>query len=266
METIKVLIVDDEYLERTLIKLSVDWVTNDFEIIGEANSGEAALRLMEKNPPDILITDICMPFMDGLQLCKKVREKYEHIKIIIITGHREFEYAKTAIKLGVTDFLLKPINSEEVLKIALKLKGEIKDQRKYFNEYNAMKKQLSGGLDFIKINNNKKISEPVEKIIAYIEENFTNSELSLSIISNSLFMNYSYLSRVFKQEMEESITEYITKLRINKSILYINNTNLKAYEIAGKVGINDAHYFSICFKKHTGKSINEYKNTNQKVK
>jgi two-component system response regulator YesN len=261
MDTTKVLIVDDEYLERTLIKLSVDWITHDFEIIGEADSGESALRLMEKNPPDILITDICMPFMDGLKLCRVVREKYEHIKIIIITGHREFEYAKTAIKLGVTDFLLKPINSEEVLKIALKLKEEIIDKQKFLSEYNAMKKQLSGGLSFIKVQDNKKNSDPVEKIIAYIEKNITNSELSLSTIASSLFMNYSYLSRIFKQEMEESITEYVTKLRINKSILYINNTNLKAYEIAEKVGIKDAHYFSICFKKYTGKSVNEYRKT-----
>ena len=259
MDITKVLIVDDEYLERTLIKLSVDWVTHDFEIIGEADSGESALRLIEKNPPDILITDICMPFMDGLKLCKAVREKYDHIKIIIITGHRDFEYAKTAINIGVTDFLLKPINSEEVLKIAMKLKQEIIDKREFLSEYNAMKKQLSGGLPFINLQDNKKLSEPVEKIIAYIEENLTNSDLSLSTIANSLFMNYSYLSRIFKQEMEESITEYVTKLRINKSILYINNTNLKAYEIAEKVGIKDAHYFSICFKKYTGKSINEYR-------
>lgn len=264
MNTTKVLIVDDEYLERALIKLSVDWVTHDFEIIGEADSGKAALKLIEENIPDILITDIYMPFMDGLQLCKAVREKYEHIKIIIITGHRDFEYAKTAINIGVTEFLLKPINSDEVLKIALKLKGEIIDKRKFLNEYNAMKEQLTGGLPFLKLNNNKTVSEPVEKTIAYIEENLTNSDLSLSAIANSLFMNYSYLSRVFKQEMEESITEYVTKLRINKSILFINNTNLKAYEIAEKVGINDAHYFSICFKKYTGKSINEFRKTSKK--
>jgi len=259
MSTTKILIVDDEYLERTLIKLSIDWIAHDFEIIGEADSGETALRLIEKNPPDILITDICMPFMDGLKLCAAVREKYEDIKIIIITGHREFEYAKTAIKVGVTDFLLKPINSEEVLKIALKLKEEIINKRKFLSEFNAMKKQLGEDSNYININDSKKVSEPVGKILAFIEQNLTNKELSLSTIANSLFMNYSYLSRIFKQEMEESITEYITRLRINKSILYINNTNLKVYEIAEKVGIKDAHYFSICFKKYTGKSINEYR-------
>jgi YesN/AraC family two-component response regulator len=260
MEKIKVLLVDDEYLERSLIRLGTNWVEHGFEIIGEADSGEAALEIIKQNKPDIVFTDICMPFMDGLEFTKIIREQYEDIKVIIITGHREFEYAKTAVSLGVTEFLLKPINHENVLSMSMKIKGEIEKQRRFFDEFNAMKRIISENNSILGSKSvNKRCSEIVEKAKKNIDENLPDIELSLSTVAGRLFVSPSYLSRVFKQDMEENITDYIMKLRMRKAIEYIKNTNYKAYEIADKIGISDPHYFSICFKKFTGKSINEYK-------
>lgn len=254
---IKVLVVDDEYLERALIRLGTDWTGNGFEIIGEAESGEEALKIIQKNKPDIVFTDICMPFMDGLELAEKICEKYEDIRIVIVTGHREFDYAQRALRLGVTDFLLKPINNEEVLSISLKIKANIEKERTARDGKNNELYQPNEGL--YEKARTKRINALVEKAMAYIKENLSDPDLSLKSIARNLYVNESYLSRVFKQEMDEGITEYITKLRIDKSIEYINNTDLKAYAIAERIGISDPHYFSICFKKYTGKSINEFR-------
>ena len=94
----------------------------------------------------------------------------------------------------------------------------------------------------------------------FIEQNLGNPELSLRLIAQELYMNGSYLSRVFKQETGESLTEYITRKRIEKSMQLMDETSMKAYEIAEQVGIKDAHYFSICFKKYVGVTVKQYKN------
>lgn len=247
MDKIKAFLVDDEYLERTLIKYSVPWDEIGFEIIGEANSGEEMIKQIESNKPDVIFTDVCMPFMDGLQMSKKIKEMFEDIEIIIITGHREFLYAKTAIGLGAFDYILKPIDKNELKDVSLKVKKHIEKKRKYINNnQNAANKV-------------QKYSELVEKAIEIINNYLSDSTLSLKTIAEKLYVNPSYLCRLFKKETNKNITDYITGLRIERSLEYLNSTNLKAYEIAEKVGISDSHYFSICFKKYTGKSIQKYK-------
>lgn len=110
----KVFLVEDEIVAREGIRDNVDWQSAGFEFCGEAPDGEIALPLIQKLQPDVIITDIKMPFMDGLQLCKVVREQMPWVKIIILSGHDEFDYAQSAIKLGVTEYLLKPISANEI--------------------------------------------------------------------------------------------------------------------------------------------------------
>lgn len=351
MEAIKVLIVDDEHLERALIKLGTNWSEYGFEIVGEADSGQSALEKIKELKPEVVFTDICMPFMDGLELSSRLREIYPDIRVVIITGHREFEYAQRALRYGVTEFLLKPIKSREIQEVIQRLKNEIHREKEAVEQFASLIlevdwKELSFHLkngikdkildlidgylsrvaelgnieittvrmlctnivsalttvlsdmgkkisdifeaeydiyakigkadsledasavlkdfaekiiDYINFSKGKKVNELVERAKEYIEQNYTKEEIGLGDIAAKLFVNQSYLSRVFKVETGDSITEYISKLRINKSIEYITGTNLKVYEIAEKVGISDPHYFSICFKKYTGKSVNEYK-------
>jgi len=110
----KVFLVEDEVVTREGIRDNVDWTSVDFEFCGEASDGEIALPEIEATQPDVLITDIKMPFMDGLQLCKIVRERMPWVKIIILSGHDEFEYAQSAVKLGVTEYLLKPVSAQDL--------------------------------------------------------------------------------------------------------------------------------------------------------
>lgn len=256
MDKVKVFLVDDEYLERTLLRYSVPWDELGFEIVGEAGSGEEMMEKVKSATPDIIFTDICMPFMDGLQLSKIVKENYNDVEVVVITGHRDFSYAKQAIHIGVSDYLLKPIDKQEVIDISQKIKNRIEN-----------KKSLNLQSQFVNFDKNqveplpidKKYSELVTRALKIIDESFSDSQLSLKSIAENLYVNPSYLCRVFKNEIRKNISDYILQTRINHSIEYLNSTNLKAYEIAEKVGINDSHYFSTLFKKYVGKSIQEYR-------
>lgn len=131
--TYKVFFVEDEIVTREGIRDNVDWKGHGFEFSGEASDGEMALPLLQSARPDLLITDIKMPFMDGLQLSKIVRERMPWIKIIVLSGHDEFEYAQQAIGLGVTEYLLKPVTvnilHHTLQKIAAQLDRERAEQK-----------------------------------------------------------------------------------------------------------------------------------------
>lgn len=522
MMNIKVLLVDDEKLERVLIHKGYLWEENGFEIIGEASDGEEALEIINITTPDIVITDINMPYMDGLKLTEEIRKRNIPCKIVIVTGYRDFDYARRALKLGVKDFLLKPINIGELKKVVESIKEELleeysrnqeftdlkeksdenqdiikqsflqllvanrideeegyfklkmfnltsllngcvcinvkisgqkeNDNEKYLDYFTCIAEELNKSDDKIgfiyylsnliifyncndvftaleyakilkvrinreinmditigisnkqfnfsgiaeayrqsekaisanvifdpnsiisyedyceikKINNtnieidwkdfifsvencieekvtnhineytnkikdarimdngylklmtmnmlskasmvlikhrtsleqvigeeslykevsnietvnemnlcihkmikkillfsdhlrNKSRNNIVDKATDYIEQNLFSPSLSLKTVATEIFVNESYLSRVFKQEVGKSLIEYITGKRIKHSILLFNTTDLKAYEIAEKVGICDPHYFSICFKKYVGVTVTEYK-------
>lgn len=138
----KVFLVEDEIVTREGIRDNVDWKANGFDYCGEAADGETALILLRTAKPDILITDIKMPFMDGLQLGKIVREHMPWIKIIILSGHDEFEYAKEAINIGVTEYLLKPITVQDMHKVLQKLGRQLDQERKEQENFQKMQGQL----------------------------------------------------------------------------------------------------------------------------
>ena len=129
MSGIKVFLVEDEVIIRNAVKRSINWEEEGYEFVGEASDGELAYPLILKEKPDILITDIRMPFMDGLELSRLIRAELPDIKIIILSGYDEFQYAKEAIKLGVTDYLLKPISSTKLLDALKQVKQSILQER-----------------------------------------------------------------------------------------------------------------------------------------
>jgi two-component system, response regulator YesN len=138
----KVFLVEDEIVTREGIRDNVDWKANGFEYCGEAADGETALLLLRAVKPDILITDIKMPFMDGLQLGKIVREHMPWIKIIILSGHDEFEYAQQAINIGVTEYLLKPITVQDMHKVLQKLASQLDQEKREKENLQKMQEQL----------------------------------------------------------------------------------------------------------------------------
>lgn len=147
--SIKVLLVDDEKLERVLIRNGYDWEGNGFEIVGEAGSGEEAMEYMLHRKPQIVLTDISMPHMDGLELSEKILDFDPSCRIIIVTGYREFDYARRAVKIGIEDFLLKPVNISEVAELAGKIKEKIQQEEKEVRAAEELKASVLADQDIV---------------------------------------------------------------------------------------------------------------------
>ena len=126
---VKVYLVEDEIIIRQSIKNSIDWEKEGYEFIGDASDGELALPVILKEKPDILITDIRMPFMDGLELSRMVKAELPDIKLVILSGYDDFEYAKQAIKIGVAEYLLKPVSSAVLLEHLSEIAEKVRDER-----------------------------------------------------------------------------------------------------------------------------------------
>ncbi|QUH31630.1 response regulator transcription factor [Vallitalea guaymasensis] len=152
VKLLRVLIVDDEEKIRGLLKLCLDWQSIGFEIVGEASSGHEALDILEDLKPDLIITDISMDFMDGLELCKHALERNPLLKVMILTAYNDFNYAKKGIELGVSDFLLKPIKRSELVKSLIKIKGIVESEVQSRNDYQMMKERLEDSYPVLKNN------------------------------------------------------------------------------------------------------------------
>ncbi|MBO4638944.1 MAG: response regulator [Treponema sp.] len=137
-----VFLVDDEPIVLEGIRSKINWEEAGFSFAGEATDGEIALSMIHELKPDILITDIKMPFMDGLQLAATIKKTQPWIKIIILSGHDEFDYAKKAISIGIEDYLLKPFTSEEVIESLKKISAQIDKERTQLSDITKMKEEL----------------------------------------------------------------------------------------------------------------------------
>ena len=126
---IKVFLVEDETIIRQGIKNNIDWRSNGFELVGEAGDGEYAYPMILKSQPDILLTDVKMPFMDGLELSRIIKKALPRTKIIVISGYNEFDYAKEAIKIGISDYLLKPVTSASLMDALKKVSDQIFEEQ-----------------------------------------------------------------------------------------------------------------------------------------
>ncbi len=147
---LKVLIVDDEELARKMLITAANWHALHMDIIAEAVSGQDALSIMEEQLPDILFTDIRMPYMDGMELCSIVAKKYPHIKIVITTAFKDFDYAHQCISLGVSNFLLKPIKRNDLISTLLKLREQIENEKQQWFEVGHLKEILRKNYFFLR--------------------------------------------------------------------------------------------------------------------
>ena len=138
----KVFFVEDEIVTHEGIRDKVDWQGNGFEFCGEAPDGEMALPLLQAIQPDVLITDIKMPFMDGLELSRIVHERIPATKIIILSGHDEFEYAQAAIKLGVTEYLLKPVTVQDLHRVLKQVATQLDQERHILENLKKLQTQV----------------------------------------------------------------------------------------------------------------------------
>jgi YesN/AraC family two-component response regulator len=257
---LRVMLVDDEYLIRNLIRMKLDWSAYGMEITAEAGGGAEALALVGQARPDIIFTDISMPDMNGLEFSRMVSEKHPGIKIVVITGHDDFEYARRGLQLGVIDYLLKPIKTDELKAVAEKLAGIIEEERVREQGYLRMLGFLEADrAEADPENMAEKPDSIVARAKAYISEHMAEEDLRLATVAEGLFISAGHLGRLLKKDTGRSFVEYLTDTRIKRATELLRSTSLKGYEVGVRVGIHDPHYFSILFKKATGMSINEFR-------
>lgn len=127
-EPYKILLVDDEAEVRTSIIRKIDWSAVGFQVVGDAENGVDALEKIEQLEPDVVLTDIRMPYMDGLEMAERLREIHPSIKVVLFSGFDDFEYAQKAIKLNIIEYILKPVNAEEMMEILLRIKGALDEE------------------------------------------------------------------------------------------------------------------------------------------
>ncbi len=150
MNPYKIMLVDDEEEVRTSIIRKIDWQDAGFEVIGDAENGKEALEKIEQNEPDLVLTDIRMPYMDGLEMAEKIRQRYPSMKIVIFSGFDEFEYAKKAIKLNVIEYILKPVNVEELTAILKKIKKSLDEEIEQKRNVNLLRESYIRSLPTIR--------------------------------------------------------------------------------------------------------------------
>ena len=243
----KVIVCEDEVMILDNIVKKINQSELGFEVIQKALNGKQALQLIEEYLPDVVVSDIKMPFMDGLELIGKIDVKYPYMKKIIISGYAEFEYAKKAMAFNTYDYLLKPVNSDELTQTLIKLKMDLDDEfNDLMDQAGVVKEQVSP-------------AEAVNFTQWYIRSHF---EKDINFNHIALRLNYTpgYLSKLFTQQVGESPNKYYLNLKMDKAkYLLIHCEKLSVKQIAERIGYEDQSYFSRIFKKIVGKSPLEYR-------
>ncbi|MCR1898322.1 response regulator [Irregularibacter muris] len=258
---IKVVVVEDEQLIRKGITLTTPWECFGCEVIGEGANGLQGKEMIERLKPDLVITDVRMPKMDGIQMLKELKDKVE-VEYIIISGYDDFQYAQQAIRLGVRDYLLKPVEDKEFFDTLQRVVEYIqykKQQRKLKkNIHHLQQREIKFFKEYLYQPESSSKDRYVMESINYIKE-FYREDISVKTAAEHLYISESYLSRLLKKKTGYTFGEYLTNYRIKEALKLLTHQELKVYEVAHAVGYSDGRYFSSIFKKNVGLTPTEFK-------
>lgn len=246
------LVVEDESIIRRGIRAFIDFEGLGIHKCFEAENGEEALDIVKTNHIDLILADINMPRMDGLEFCRLAKELEPSVKIAILTGYDYLDYAIRAIKIGVDDYALKPLDKEDVQKLLFHLVEKKKDADNFAALQRAVDKITVGAAMEGESDIRKQMSDLLESHLA-------DSSFSLSAMAAELGYSISYLSTLFKKYFGENFRDYLLDLRLERAKILLLSTHMKNYEIAAAVGIDDPNYFSVCFRRKYQKSPKEFK-------
>ena len=277
------IVADDERHIRDLIVRSCNWASLGIDTVLTACDGNQVLELLDKHHVDILLSDIVMPEINGLELCSRLCEEKPNLLLYLLTGYSDFEYARQALRTRVQDYILKPVNDAELANAMETAVAELEHRRnlqQQLMKLEGMEKDLSIELreaihafaddimsewKLLSVDSREKeviVNNPtIYRVLEYVEKHISDERLTLNFIATShLFLNTDYLGRLFKKEMGIRFSSYLLERRIKCAIEYIAcHPDAKIYEIADAVGFGqNPSYFSALFRKVTGKGPTEY--------
>jgi two-component system response regulator YesN len=241
---LKTIIIDDEkYILKGMEKI-IDWEALGYTITGTYNKASYAIEKALQDPPDLIITDIVMPGMSGLELISSLKNKLPKTKFVVLSAYDFFEYAREALKYGAFRYLLKPINKDELIELLNEIKSQKKEDTSTINGYYLDKVTTE--------------SHIVSEVKSYISRNYKKSDLKLNAIAEKYFINYSYLSYIFKKDTGINFNEYLLNIRMEEAKKLLLKSNLPIREIAKRVGYSGKNFYP-AFKKHFGITPNSFR-------
>ncbi|MCG1021532.1 response regulator transcription factor [Sutcliffiella horikoshii] len=246
----KAIIIDDEKHVRDGLQLLADWKGNGIDKVYEAGDGDEAIRLIKEHRPEIIFTDMQMPKRDGISLLKWIAESELTSITIVVSGYDDYTFMRNAITYKSFDYILKPIDPDllnETLERAVK---------KWKEE--ALVRRSLGSVETIPAVSGIGVPSSMEKIEEYLRANY-QQDITLQEIADRFYLSREHISRKFKQEYHETITDYVTRIRMEKAKELLANPRSKIYEIAYHIGYHNEKYFSKVFKKFYGVTPNEYR-------
>jgi len=237
--------VDDEHIIRAGLQ-SLDWQTIDVEACAVADNGINALADFHRTRPDIVLSDVKMPVVSGIELAQKVKKLDPDCIFIFFSSHSEFSLVKAALVVEAFDYILKPSDPREILECIKRATEKICIAK-------AEKKTRFDIDEFMVVKN-----EQAARIINYIKQNYAG-ECSLQTAADNLNYTPVHINRILKKNTNRTFHELLMTLRMNISRDYLTNTQLSIMDISEKVGINDQRYFSQVFKRAFGASPSSYR-------
>lgn len=239
-----IVIIDDEPWIAIDLKENINWKDLGYKILNTFYDPSVALKYICEENPDVVIVDIQMPSMDGLTLIQKAQENGCTSLFVILTAYKDFSFAQNALRLNVKDYIVKPINPEEIVHIFTRLKELLPDTGSQTEESLPSE------------------SGKFHEILNYLNDNL-DKKLTLQLISDTFFLNRNYICNLFRKELNYTFSQYLTELRIKKARSLLIHTNCTITEISTKCGFSDEFYFNKVFKKSEGISPGLYRQLNK---
>ena len=254
----KVVVADDEYWALQGVVNSFSWAKYGFEVVFSTTKSLEAYEYIKSNDPDVVFTDVCMPDMSGVELCRRSREEGFSALFVFVSGYDDYKYTREAIRNGAFDYCLKPIDDEETDAILTRLKAHLESMsyETEADEENEISSANSGG----ETSRSKEIyNREFKQMMDYIDENFTQP-LLLKNLAMQFYINESYCCYLFNKHIGISFSKYLNKLRIEHAMEIIkNNRTLSIDEVAERTGYASYYHFNKKFKEITGVSPARYR-------
>ena len=237
----KVIVADDEKLIAENIARRIPRANDRFEVAAVAGTGLMALELARELLPDAVFSDIKMPELDGIGLIERLHEEFPDMLTVIVSGYNDFEYARAAIRYGVTDYLLKPVDPEDLEQVLLQ-----------------MERMLLARAGELQPSRGASPAELVSQVQCYLRENYARP-VDFAALSRDMCVSAPYLSRIFHDRVGVSPSRFLTDLRMQTARKLLSDTDLSVREIAEKVGYADPFHFSKTFRSAVGVNPTQYR-------
>ena len=239
MKLLKVLLVDDEIMIREGFKRLFDWGSHGCEVVGEAADGVQALSQIEALSPDIVIMDINIPTINGLKVIELSRMRNPGTAFVIVSGYDDFSYCREALKLQITDYLLKPVDYEEFGSCIDRLRVSL------FERERPQEPEQAEG-------------KTILQLTRFLQEHLAD-EISLNVLAGEFHLSAQYISQLFKSEIGVNFLSYLTNIRMTRAKKLLASTDLPISEVSQQSGYADYRVFTKAFKKSEGVTPSQYR-------